>query len=118
MESENHQRCRIDRTALISTKNNHPAGAPVLYNTLKFLHILLTIIAVGFTMTFGIILSRAEKGDKDGRELKYARQTVRFMSRIANIGFVLIVHGWRGLVQRPGASPGRRCGFTDRRGSS
>jgi uncharacterized membrane protein len=71
----------------------------MLYNTLKFFHILLTIIAVGYFMTFGLILSRAEKADQDGRELKYALKTVRLMSTIANICFVLIVVLGVGLVQ-------------------
>ena len=62
----------------------------MLYTTLKFLHILLTIIAVGYSMTFGLILSRAAKADQDGRELRYALQTVRLMSTIANVCFVLL----------------------------
>jgi uncharacterized membrane protein len=62
----------------------------MLYNTLKFLHILLTIIAVGYSMTFGLILSRAAKASQNGRELKYALQTVRVMSTIANVCFVLL----------------------------
>ena len=74
----------------------------MLYNTLKFLHILLAILAVGFSMTFGLILSRAEKADKDGRELKFALQTVRFMSMIANVCFVLLVIVGVGLVQLGG----------------
>jgi len=74
----------------------------VLYNTLKFLHILLAILAVGFVMTFGLILSRAEKADTDGRELKFALQTVGFMSMIANICFVLLVIVGVGLVQLGG----------------
>jgi uncharacterized membrane protein len=63
----------------------------MLYNTLKFLHIVLAIIAVGYVMTFGLILSRAERVDKDGRELKYALQAVRQMSNIANVCFVVLV---------------------------
>jgi len=74
----------------------------VLYNTLKFLHILLAIFAVGFSMTFGLILSRAAKADKEGRELKFALQTVRFMSMIANVCFVLLVIIGVGLVQLGG----------------
>ena len=90
----------------------------MLYNTLKFLHILLTILAVGFSMTFGLILSRAEKADKDGRELKYA-----LTDRAAD------EHDRERLLRAPRASSalvwsssaaysGRRCGFTDRRRSS
>jgi uncharacterized membrane protein len=62
----------------------------MLYNSLKFLHIVLTIIAVGYSMTFGFILSRAAKASGDGRELKYALTTVRFMSTIANVCFLLV----------------------------
>lgn len=76
----------------------------MLYNTLKFLHILLTIIAVGYVMTFGLILSRAEKADRDGRELKYALKTVRLMSTIANVCFVLVALLGVGLVQVGGLS--------------
>jgi uncharacterized membrane protein len=76
----------------------------MLYNTLKFLHILLTIIAVGFSMTFGILLSRAARASQDGRELKYALTTVRLMSRIANIGFVLIVLLGVGMMHIQGLS--------------
>jgi uncharacterized membrane protein len=62
----------------------------MLYNSLKFLHILLTIVAVGYSMTFGLILSRAAKASHDGRELKYALTTVRFMSTIVNVCFLLV----------------------------
>ena len=70
----------------------------MLYNILKFLHIVLAIIAVGYVMTFGLILSRAEKADRDGRELKYALTTVRLMSNIANVCFVLLVLIGVGMV--------------------
>ncbi len=76
----------------------------MLYNTLKFVHIVLAIIAVGYVMTFGLILSRAAKVDRDGRELKYALTTVRFMNRIANVCFVLLVVVGVGLVQVGGLS--------------
>jgi uncharacterized membrane protein len=76
----------------------------MLYNTLKFLHILLTIIAVGYTMTFGLILSRAAKASQDGRELKYALTTVRLMSTIANVCFVLIVLLGVGMMHVQGLS--------------
>ena len=74
----------------------------MLYNTLKFLHIVLAIIAVGYVMSFGLILSRAEKADHDGRELKYALQTVRLMSRISNVCFVLLVLIGAGMVHLGG----------------
>ena len=76
----------------------------MLYNTLKFLHILLTIIAVGYSMTFGLILSRAAKASQDGRELKYALTTVRLMSTIANVCFVLLALLGVGMVHLGGYS--------------
>jgi uncharacterized membrane protein len=76
----------------------------VLYNTLKFLHILLTIIAVGYSMSFGLILSRAAKANQDGRELKYALKTVRLMSRIANVCLVLVALIGVGMVHLQGYS--------------
>jgi uncharacterized membrane protein len=76
----------------------------MLYTTLKFLHILLTIIAVGFSMTFGLILSRAAKASQDGRELKYALTTVRMMSMIANICFLLVVLLGVGMMHVQGLS--------------
>ena len=76
----------------------------MLYNTLKFLHILLTIIAVGYSMSFGLILSRAAKADRDGRELKYALKTVHFMSTIATVCFVLLAIIGVGLVHVGGYS--------------
>jgi uncharacterized membrane protein len=76
----------------------------MLYNTLKFFHILLAIIGFGYVMTFGLILSRAERADQDGRELKYALTTVRLMSNIANVCFVLLVVIGAWMVQVGGFS--------------
>jgi uncharacterized membrane protein len=76
----------------------------MLYTTLKFLHILLTIVAVGYSMTFGLILSRAAKASQDGRELKYALRTVRLMSMIANVCLVLVALIGVGMVHLQGYS--------------
>ena len=76
----------------------------MLYTTLKFLHVLLTIIAVGFNMTFGLLLARAAKGGPDGRELKYALSTVKLMSAIANGCYLLVVLSGIAMVQVAGYS--------------
>lgn len=51
----------------------------MLYTTLKFLHVFLAIIAVGFNAAYGLIISRARKVGPDARELKFALRTVKFM---------------------------------------
>jgi uncharacterized membrane protein len=71
----------------------------MLYTTLKFLHVLLVIIAVGFNVSFGLILGRAAKASTDGRELKYALGTVRLMSAIANGSYVLVLLTGVAMVQ-------------------
>ena len=47
-----------------------------MYLALKFLHIFLAIIAVGFTSSFGLILARAAKGGADGRATEVALDTI------------------------------------------
>jgi uncharacterized membrane protein len=76
----------------------------MLYTTLKFLHVLLTIIAVGYSMTFGLLLARAAKAGPDGRELKYALSTVKLMSAIANACFLLVVASGIAMVHMAGYS--------------
>jgi uncharacterized membrane protein len=76
----------------------------MLYTTLKFLHVLLTIIAVGFNMTFGVLLTRAAKAGPDGRELKYALSTVKLMSRIANACYLLVALSGIAMVHAAGYS--------------
>jgi uncharacterized membrane protein len=66
-----------------------------VYLTLKFLHIFLAIIAVGFTSSFGLIMARAGKGGSDGREMKFALGTMRVMSLVAHVSyFLLLVTGF------------------------
>lgn len=73
-----------------------------MYLTLKFLHVFLTIIAVGFTATFGLIMARAAKGGPDGREVKFALETLRLMGIIAHVCFFLILVTGVGMVQVAG----------------
>jgi uncharacterized membrane protein len=62
-----------------------------VYLALKFLHIFLAIVAVGFTSSFGLILARAAKGGADGRELKFALETIRVMGLIGHVCFLLLL---------------------------
>lgn len=62
-----------------------------MYLALKFIHVFLAIVAVGFTSSFGLILGRAAKGGADGRELKFALETVRVMGLIGHVCFLLLL---------------------------
>jgi uncharacterized membrane protein len=62
-----------------------------MYTTLKFLHILFAIVAVGFNTSFGLILGRASAGGADGREMKFALGTVRVMAIIAHALYLLVL---------------------------
>jgi uncharacterized membrane protein len=53
--------------------------AAMLYLTLKFVHILLAIVAVGFNVAYGLIIGRARRASPDGRELRFALKTVKVM---------------------------------------
>ena len=61
-----------------------------MYLTLKFLHILLAVVAVGFTSSFGLILGRAAKAGTDGREMRFALGTIGVMGLIAHICYLLL----------------------------
>lgn len=73
-----------------------------MYLTLKFFHILLAIIAVGFTSSFGLILGRARAGGADGREMKFALQTTNLMGRISHILFLIVTLIGVAMVQMAG----------------
>lgn len=73
-----------------------------MYLTLKFIHVFLAIVAVGFTSSFGLILGRAAKGGADGRELKFALGTIRVMGTIGHVCFALLLVTGIGLVQVAG----------------
>lgn len=64
----------------------------MLYTTLKFVHVILAIVAVGFNSAYGLIISRARKVGPDARELKFALRTVKFMDDyVANPCYVLLL---------------------------
>jgi uncharacterized membrane protein len=73
-----------------------------VYLTLKFLHIFLAIIAVGFTSSFGLILARAARPGADVRDLKFALSIIRLMSLIGHTSFLLLLVTGIGLIQIAG----------------
>ena len=73
-----------------------------MYLTLKFLHVFLTIIAFGFTASFGLIMARAAKSGRDGREMKFALETLRLMGIIGHVCFFLLLVTGVGMVQVAG----------------
>jgi len=73
----------------------------MLFTTLKFLHVLLAIIAIGFNSAYGLIIGRARKAGT--AELKFALRTVKFMDDyVANPCYVLLLLTGVGMVH---ASP-------------
>jgi uncharacterized membrane protein len=74
----------------------------LVYLTLKFLHIFLAIIAVGFTSSFGLILGRAGKTSADGRDLTFALGTIRVMGLIAHACYFLLFVTGFGLIHSVG----------------
>jgi uncharacterized membrane protein len=61
-----------------------------MYFHLKFLHVLLAIIAIGFTSSFGLIQARARKAG-DVKEMKFALHLISAMSAISTLCFVVLV---------------------------
>ncbi len=58
------------------------------YELLKFLHVLLAIIAVGFNASYGVWLSRA---GREPSQLPYVLDNIKFLdSRFANPAYVLL----------------------------
>jgi uncharacterized membrane protein len=74
-----------------------------MYFHLKFLHVVLTIVAIGFTSSFGLILGRARKAG-DVREMKFALQLIQAMSGVSTACFVLLVFVGAVLVHIAGLS--------------
>ena len=71
----------------------------MLYLSLKYVHIVLAVIAVGYNASYGLIIGRARKVGTDARELKYALRTVKFMDDyVANPCYVLILLTGVGMV--------------------
>ena len=69
----------------------------MLFTTLKFLHILLAIIAIGFNSAYGLIIGRARKAGT--AELKFALRTVKVMDDyVANPCYVLLLLTGVGMV--------------------
>jgi uncharacterized membrane protein len=73
----------------------------MLYTTLKFLHILLAITAIGFNSAYGLIIGRARKAGT--AELKFALRTVKVMDDyVANPCYVLLLLTGVGMVYTSG----------------
>ncbi len=73
----------------------------MLYLTLKFLHVLLAITAVGFNLAYGLIIGRARKAGT--AELKFALRTVKVMDDyVANPCYVLLLLTGVGMVHASG----------------
>jgi len=72
-----------------------------MLTTLKFLHILLAIIAIGFNSAYGLIIGRARKAGT--AELKFALRTVKVMDDyVANPCYVLLLLTGVGMVHMSG----------------
>ncbi len=64
----------------------------MLYVVLKFVHVLLAMIAIGFNASYGLLIGRARSGAGDARELKFALRTVKVMDDyVANPCYVLLL---------------------------
>jgi len=59
---------------------------------LKFLHVVLAIVAVGFNASYGLLIARARAGGIDGREMRFALRTVKIMDDyVANPCYALLL---------------------------
>ena len=73
----------------------------MLFATLKFLHVLLAIIAIGFNSAYGLLIGRARKAGT--AELKFALRTVKVMDDyVANPCYVLLLLTGVGMVHTSG----------------
>jgi uncharacterized membrane protein len=61
-----------------------------VYLTLKFLHILFAIVALGFTSSFGVIMGRAAAG-RDVRDVRFGLRLVQVLGLISHVCFVLVL---------------------------
>jgi uncharacterized membrane protein len=74
-----------------------------LYTVLKFLHVLLAIIAVGFNAAYGLIIGRARKAGTDGREMRFALRTIKVMDDyVANPCYILLAVTGVAMVRAAG----------------
>jgi uncharacterized membrane protein len=75
----------------------------MLYTTLKVVHILLAIVAVGFNASYGLLIGRARSGGPDSREMRFALRTIKVMDDyIANPCYALLLITGVGMVQVAG----------------
>jgi uncharacterized membrane protein len=73
----------------------------MLYLVLKFTHIVLAIVAIGFNASYGLLIGRARKAGT--AELKFALRTIKFMDdKIANPCYILLLVTGVGMVQVAG----------------
>ena len=64
----------------------------MLFTILKFVHVWLAIVAIGYNASYGILIARARAGGIDGREMRFALRTVKFMDDyIANPCYALLL---------------------------
>ena len=73
----------------------------MLYLTLKYIHVLLAIVAVGFNIAYGLIIGRAKKTGV--AELGFALRTVKVMDDyVANPCYILLLVTGVGMVHVAG----------------
>src|SRR5262245_47021635 len=68
----------------------------MLFTTLKFIHVWLAIVAIGYNASYGLLIARAQAGGIDGREMRFALRTIKVMDDyVANpcYGLLLITGG-------------------------
>jgi uncharacterized membrane protein len=68
----------------------------MLFTTLKFIHVCLAIVAIGYNASYGLLIGRARSGGIDGREMRFALRTIKVMDDyVANpcYGLLLVTGG-------------------------
>ena len=79
----------------------------MLYLWLKTFHVLLAVIAVGFSASYGLIIGRARKAGRT--ELTFALKTVQAMGDyVANPSFVLLLLTGFAMIRMSGLPIGTR----------
>jgi uncharacterized membrane protein len=64
----------------------------MLFTILKFLHVWLAIMAIGYNAAYGLLIARARAGGIDGREMQFALRTVKVMDDyVANPCYALLL---------------------------
>jgi uncharacterized membrane protein len=77
------------------------------YLWLKTLHVLLAIVAVGFNISYGLLIGRARRAGRV--ELTYALKTVKVMDDyVANPAYVLLLVTGLGMLHLSGLPIGTR----------